>query len=79
MEFYLENEAEQFVFYKIPKLLFKDKRYSKISSDAKLLYALLLDRMSLSKKNGWVDEEKRVYIYFSVREIMEEFDIGTEN
>ena len=78
MEFYLENEAEQFVFYKIPKLLFKDKRYSKISSDAKLLYALLLDRMSLSKKNGWVDEEKRVYIYFSVREIMEEFDIGTE-
>lgn len=78
MEFYHENEAEQFVFYRIPKLLFKDERFSKISSDAKLLYALLLDRMSLSQKNGWVDENKRVYIYFSVQEIMEELNIGSE-
>lgn len=78
MEFYYENEAEQFEFYRIPKLLFKDKRFSKISSDAKLLYALLLNRVSLSQKNGWVDENKRVYIYFSVREIMDELNICSE-
>lgn len=78
MDFYYENEAEQFVFYRVPKMLFKDKRFSKISSDAKLLYALFLDRMSLSKKNGWVDEEKRVYIYFSIQEIMEELGVASE-
>lgn len=78
LEFYYENEAEQFVFYRVPKILFKDKRFSKISSDAKLLYSLLLDRMSLSRKNGWVDEEKRVYIYFSVEEIMEVFRIASQ-
>lgn len=78
LEFYYENEAEQFVFYRVPKILFKNKRFSKISSDAKLLYSLLLDRMSLSRKNGWVDEEKRVYIYFSLDEIQEEFGVATQ-
>lgn len=67
MDFYYENESEQFVFYRIPKLLFTDARFSRISTDAKLLYAIFLDRMSLSRKNGWVDDDKRVYIYFSVK------------
>ncbi len=72
------NEAEQFVFYRVPKILFKDKRFSKISSDAKLLYSLFLDRMSLSRKNGLIDEEKRVYIYFSIEEIQEEFGVASQ-
>ena len=78
MESYYDNESEQFAFYRVPKLLFKDKRFSKISSDAKLLYALFLDRMSLARENGWIDEEKRVYIYFPIEEITEEFGIGTQ-
>lgn len=78
MEYYYENESEQFVFYRVPKMLFNDERFSKISSDAKLLYALFLDRMSLSGKNGWLDEEKRAYIHFPIEEITEEFGIGTQ-
>ncbi len=78
MDFYYENESEQFVFYRIPKLLFTDARFSGISTDAKLLYALFLDRMSLSRKNGWVDDDKRVYIYFSVKEIMDRLNIASE-
>ena len=78
MEYYYENESEQFVFYRVPKMLFNDERFSKISSDAKLLYALFLDRMSLSGKNGWIDEEKRAYIHFPIEEITEEFGIGTQ-
>lgn len=78
MESYYENESEQFAFYRVPKLLFKDKRFSEISSDAKLLYALFLDRMSLAVENGWIDEEKRVYIHFPIEEITEEFGIGTQ-
>lgn len=78
MEYYYENESEQFVFYRVPKMLFNDERFSKISSDAKLLYALFLDRMSLSGKNDWLDEEKRAYIHFPIEEITEEFGIGTQ-
>lgn len=61
-DFYYGKESEQFNFYRIPKMLFKDKRFKKLSSDAKILYGLLLDRMSLSAKNGWFDDENRVYI-----------------
>ncbi len=77
-DFYYENESEQFVFYRIPKLLFTDARFSGISTDAKLLYTLFLDRMALSRKNGWVDDDKRVYIYFSVKEIMGRLNIASE-
>ena len=78
LEYYYENEAEQYLFYRVPQMLFTDKRFSKISSDAKLLYSLFLNRMSLSRKNGMVDEEKRVYIYFSIEEVMEVFGIASQ-
>ena len=54
--YYYGKEAEQFSFFRIPKLLFTDSTFSKLSSDAKVLYGILLDRMNLSMKNGWLDE-----------------------
>ena len=66
LDYFYGKEADQFTFFRIPKLLFTDSRFSKVSIEAKVLYGLLLDRMSLSVKNGWVDEENRVYIYFKV-------------
>ena len=71
-DFYYGHEAEQFTFYRIPKLLIKDKKFSGISSDAKMLYGLMLDRMQLSVKNGWIDEVNRVYIIYTVEQIMED-------
>lgn len=62
-------QSLQFAFYRIPKLLFTDKRFFGLSTDAKLLYGLLLDRMSLSVKNGWADADGRVYIIFTLAEI----------
>lgn len=73
-DYYYGLESEQFSFYRIPKMLMKDIRFKKLSSDAKLLYGLLLDRMSLSMKNGWLDSENKVYIYYTVNDIME--DLG---
>ncbi len=64
-------QAEQFAFYRIPKALFTDPAYRGISTDVKVLYGLLLDRMSLSARNDWLDEQGRVYIVFTVEEIME--------
>ena len=72
--YYYGIEAEQFAFYRVPRLLIKDKRFRNLSSDAKLLYGLMLDRMSLSMKNGWLDEENRAYIIYTVENMME--DLG---
>ena len=69
--YYYGYGAEQFSFYRIPKLLVVDERFRSISTDAKLLYGLMLDRMSLSIKNGWTDDLGRVYIYFPIEEVME--------
>lgn len=78
LNFYYGKEAEQFSFYRIPVLLFKDDRFKGISSDAKLLYGLFLARMALSVKNGWIDDENRVYIYFTAREVMQDLNVGKE-
>lgn len=77
-DYYYGREAEQFNFYRIPKVLFTDKRFSKISVEAKVLYGLLLDRMSLSVKNQWIDNENRVYIYFKLEDVMEYMGIGKD-
>ena len=63
-------QAEQFAFYRISKALFTDPAYRGISTDAKVLYGLLLDRMSLSARNDWLDKLGRVYIVFTVEEVM---------
>ena len=73
-DYYYGAEAEQFSFYRVPRLLIKDRRFKGLSSDAKLLYGLMLDRMALSMKNGWFDDENRAYIHYTVENIME--DLG---
>ena len=74
--YFYGNEADQYSFYRIPKLLFKNEYFKNLSSDAKILYGLMLDRMSLSIKNQWFDEENRAYIYFSIEDIMELLNCG---
>ena len=56
LEFYYGQEAEQFTFYRLPKALITDDRFKDISNNSKLLYGLMLDRMSLSVRSGWFDE-----------------------
>ena len=72
--YYYKNEAEQFNFYRIPKVLFTDKHFSKLSVEAKVLYGLMLDRMGLSIKNGWIDEENKAYIYFTTNDVKEQMN-----
>ena len=69
--FHYGNEAEQYTFYRIPKLLFDDPYFRELSTDAKILYGLMLDRMSLSMKNGWHDDQGRVYIIFTLDDVTE--------
>lgn len=74
--YFYGTEADQFSFYRIPKALFTDSYFKDLSSDAKILYGLMLDRMSLSIKNQWFDDKNRAYIYFSIEDIMELLNCG---
>ncbi len=74
--YFYGSQADQYSFYRIPKALFQDEYFRCLSSDAKILYGLMLDRMSLSIKNQWFDEKNRAYIYFSIEDIMELLNCG---
>lgn len=75
-EYYYGNQAEQFSFIKIPKIMITDENFSDLSLPAKVLYGLLLDRMSLSMKNRWFDSENRVYIIYQIADIQEDLGIS---
>ena len=77
-DYYYGIEAEQFSFYRVPRLLIKDERFKGLSSDAKLLYGLMLDRMALSMKNGWLDDENRAYIIYTIENIREDLGCSKE-
>ena len=65
LDYFYGSEADQFSFYRLPKVLFTDKSFSKLSAEAKILYGLMFDRMSLSIKNGWIDKDNHVYLCFN--------------
>ena len=73
-DYYYGVQSEQFSFYRIPRLLIKDQHFKGLSSDAKLLYGLMLDRMALSMKNHWLDNENRAYIIYSIDNVMEDLN-----
>ncbi len=77
-DFFRGTEAEQYTFYRIPKVLFTAECFQVLSCEAKILYGLLLDRMGLSIKNRWIDKDGRVYIIFTVEEIAEQINCGIQ-
>lgn len=76
-KYFKTSDAKNFAFYKVPKALFEEK-YKSVSTDAKMLYGLLLDRMYLSVKNGWIDKQGRVYQYFTIKSAQEKLHFGHE-
>ena len=78
LDYYYGTEAEQYSFYRVPKTLLTDPRYKGVSIEAKVLYGLLLDRMSLSVRNGWMDKDRRVYIYFTQEDAMTLMSCGKD-
>ena len=75
-DYFYGQQAELFSFYRVPKVLFTDEKFSTLSSDAKLLYGILLDRMNLSARNGWMDQQGRVYIIFTIEELQAALSCG---
>ena len=71
LDYFYGQSGELFSYFRVPKALFQDSRFRQLSTDARTLYGILLDRMSLSVKNGWMDKQGRVYIIYTVREVQE--------
>lgn len=77
-DYFYGDEAGQFQYFRIPRQLITNPKFKHLSTDAKLLYGMLLDRMSLSEKNDWFDEDGRVYIYYTVDEICGDMNCGRD-
>ena len=73
-DYFYGAQASQFSFIRVPTLMFTDDQYKYLSAEAKVLYGLLLSRMDLSAKNGWIDEHGRVYIICTLSEVMEKMN-----
>ena len=71
-------EGNAFIFYRIPKPLFTEPCYEAVSVYSKVLYGLIMDRVGLSRKAGWIDEENRVFVYFTLKEAMDLMRVGKD-
>lgn len=70
-DYFYGEQSEAFAFYRTPKLFFTDKRFKELSAEARILYGIMLDRMSLSVRNEWRDEEGKVFIYMTLDNVQE--------
>lgn len=77
-DYFYGDESNQFSYFRIPRQLISHPRFKNVSVEAKLLYGLLLDRMGLSEEHGWYDEDGRVFIYYTVEEIVEDLCCGRD-
>ena len=78
LDYFYKKYADQYSFYRIPKVLITDKHFENLSTDAKLMYGLLLDRVSLSTSNGWQDELGRVYIIYTISSVQKDMHCGVK-
>jgi len=78
LAYFYGKEAEQYSFYRIPKVLLTDQRYKGVSMEAKVLYGLMLDRMGLSVRNDWLGSKGRVYIYFTLEDALAMLGCGKD-
>ena len=77
-DYFTADDAEEYSFYRIPKPLILNPDYRSVPVEAKMLYGLMLDRMGLSVRNGWLDEQGRVFIYYTVDSVREDLCCGKE-
>ncbi len=76
--FHYGQEAESYTFYRVPKILFTAEAFDHLSTDSKLLYGILLDRMQLSVRNRWIDDDGKVFIYYPQQNIMDALTCGNK-
>ncbi len=78
-QYFYRNEADKYGFIRIPKMLVVGEDFSSLSITAKILYGMLLDRMSMSTKNKWMDEDGKVYIVYPLTELQEDLNVSKKS
>lgn len=78
LNYYYEKEMQQFEFLRMPKFLFNDKRFKVLSNDAKVLYSLMLDKMNLSIKNNIIDKDNKIYICYTINDIIQDLNCSKD-
>ena len=77
-DYFYGAQAEQFSFYRVPKVLFTREQFRDLSAESKTLYGIMLDKLDLSVKNNWTDEQGRVYIIYTIEQIMRDLNCGNK-
>lgn len=77
-DYFYNKQAEMFNFIRLPMVLMEDEVFKGISIEAKVLYSYMLNRMGLSYKNGWIDEDGKVFIYYTMDAIKEQFNCAND-
>ena len=77
-DYFYGAQAEQFSFYRVPKVLFTREQFKQLSAEAKILYGIMLDKLDLSVKNKWGDEKGRVYIIYTIEQIMADMNCADQ-
>ncbi len=72
------RQSEMYNFIRLPMVLMEDEIFESISIEAKVLYSYMLNRMGLSYKNGWIDEDGKVFIYYTIESIKDQFNCASE-
>ena len=75
-EYFFDYQSGQFDFIRIPRVMMTEEIFAPLSMQAKIMYGMLLDRMKLSYKNKWVDEENKVYIVYPINEMAQDMNIS---
>lgn len=77
-DYFYGAQAEQFSFYRVPKVLFTKEQFRQLSAEAKILYGIMLDKLDLSVKNKWGDDNGRVYIIYTIEQIMADMNCADQ-
>jgi len=77
-DYFYNRQSEMYNFIRLPMVLMEDEIFESISIEAKVLYSYMLNRMGLSCKNGWIDEDGKVFIYYTIESIKEQFNCASE-
>lgn len=75
---YLHQKPKAQSFTQLPNFLFEAPSYQPLSNEAKILYAMILRRTDLSRKNGWEDEYGRVFLYYPINEVVDLLHCGRQ-
>ena len=75
-EYFYKTQSDMYSFIRIPKAMMTEDVFAPLSVEAKILYGLLLDKMSASVKNQWLDEENKAYVIYQITDIMEDMNIS---